>query len=76
MVHYAWLVSACVESMGYYHRSQFLQHAQGNLGKVFGLVYPIGMCFQLLMSRKWSALRRKRQIAVVADGATFIARGL
>ena len=46
------------------------------LGKVFGLVYPIGMCFQLLMSRKWSALRRKRQIAVVADGATFIARSL
>ena len=40
------------------------------------LVYPIGMCFQLLMSRKWSTLRRKRQIAVIADGATFIARGL
>ena len=40
------------------------------------LVYPIGMCFQLLTSRKWSALRRKRQIAVVADGAKFIARGL
>ena len=27
----------------------------------------IGMCFQLLTSRKWSAVRRRRQIAVVAD---------